>query len=140
MLHMRTALYAKPLAAYLIVALVTLSSLAGPAEAMLLPAENAVSAAAPAAADRATDLTTVRSALESKILSQRLQDYGLSSEEALARINSLSDEQVHQLASNLQSVQAGGDAVGTLFALVVIAALVVLIIFLLEGRIEIRHR
>jgi len=137
---MRTALYAKPLAAYLIVALVTLSSLAGPAEAMLLPAENAVSAAAPAAADRATDLTTVRSALESKILSQRLQDYGLSSEEALARINSLSDEQVHQLASNLQSVQAGGDAVGTLFALVVIAALVVLIIFLLEGRIEIRHR
>ena len=139
MASIRTAFYAKPLAAYLIAALMVLSSLAGPAEAMLVPPGS--DAAGPAvSANRAADLTTVRATLESKVLRQRLEDYGLTGDEAMARINSLSDEQIHQLASNMQSVQPGGDGVGFVFSLVVIAALVVLIIFLLEGRIEIRKR
>ena len=39
----------------------------------------------------------------------------------------------------MDAVQAGGDGVGMLFSLVIIALLVVLIIFLLEGRIQIRR-
>jgi hypothetical protein len=57
----------------------------------------------------------------------------------MAKIDSLTNEQVHQLASNMDSVQAGGDGiVGTVVGLLLIAFLVVLLIYLLEGRIEVK--
>ena len=65
-------------------------------------------------------------------------DYGLSPDEAMARVSALSDDQVHQLATHADSLQAGGDAVGFLASLVLIALLVVLIIYLVQGRIVIR--
>lgn len=67
-------------------------------------------------------------------------DYGLSPEEAINKVNSMSDEQVHQLAANLDSVQAGGDVVGSIASLLIIVLLVVLLIYLIEGRIEIKRR
>ena len=139
-MRIHTAFYTKPLAAYLIAALVALTSFAGPAEAMLVPAAPDAAVRTTAHFDRGADLLTVRAALESKVLRQRLQDYGLSADEAVAKINSLSDEQVHEFASNLRSVQAGGDVLGVMFSLALIGAMVILIIFLLEGRIEIRQR
>lgn len=132
-----SSFYAGPLALYLALSLIVLSSLAGPAEAMLLPA--AGQSAAPAG-DRAADLGRVQQALESKVLQQRLMDYGLTPQETAARVETLSDEQLHQLAAHMDALQPGGDAVGTLFALVLIAGLVVLIIFLLEGRIAIERK
>ena len=137
-----TAFYARPLALYLILALISISSAAGPAEAMLLPAAPDTAGAAPAAAspERAADLAKVQKVLEMKTVQQRLQDHGLTTEEALARINSLSDEQLHQFAANTDSVQAGGDVLGALLAIVVIALLVVLIIYLLEGRITVQQK
>jgi cytochrome c553 len=139
MKHMLTAFYARPLASYLIAALLAVSALAGPAEAMLLPASPETAQAVPAF-DRAADLARIQKTLEAKELQQRLQDYGLTPEEATARIDRLSDEQVHELAANLDSVQAGGDALGFLLGVVIIALLVVLIIYLLEGRIEIKNK
>ena len=139
MMHMLNAFYTRPLAIYLVLALVIISSAAGPAEAMLLPGAPDASPSA-ASPDRAADIATVQKTLESKELRQKLLDYGLAPEETEARINSLSDEQLHRLASNLDAVQAGGDAVSTLLALVIIALLVVLIVYLLEGRIEIKRK
>jgi hypothetical protein len=69
---------------------------------------------------------------------QRLVDYGLTPDEAMAKLNGLPDDQLHKLAANIDELQAGGDVIGTLFALVLIAGLVVLIFFLLEGRIQVR--
>ncbi len=137
MKHMLTAFYTRPLAIYLVLALVVISTAAGPVEAMHLPASpHAVPAAT--AYDRAADLAKVQKTLESKELRQKLLDYGLTPEETEARINSLSDEQLHRFASNLDSVQAGGDVLGFVLGLAIIALMVVLIIFLLEGRIEIK--
>ncbi len=133
MKQMLAAFYTRPLVAYLVASLILLSAAAGPAEAMLVPAP----AASP---ERAADLAAVQKTLESAELRQRLLDYGLTPEETDARIQGLSDEQLHQLAANMDSLQAGGDVGGTLFALVVIAALVVLIIYILEGKIEIRRK
>jgi hypothetical protein len=82
----------------------------------------------------------VQKTLESKVLQQRLLDYGLTPEETAARINALSDEQLHQLAANIDALQPGGDVIGTLFALALIAGLVVLIIFILQGRIAIEKK
>jgi len=143
MKHMLTAFYSRPLASYLIAALLVISTLAGPAEAMHLPASPDAPQAGQGAPspDRAADIAKVQKALETKELQQRLLDYGLTPDETAARIDKLSDEQLHQLASNLDSVQTGGDSVlGVLFALAIIALLVVLIIYLLEGRIVIQKK
>jgi hypothetical protein len=139
MKHMLKAFYARPLVIYLVLALIAISTAAGPAEAMLLPASPEAAQTAPAS-DRAADLAAVQKTLESKELRQKLLDYGLTPEETEARIASLSDEQLHRLASNLDSVQAGGDGLSFLLGLVIIALLVVLIIYLLEGRIEIKRK
>jgi hypothetical protein len=139
MKHMLRAFYTRPLVIYLVLALVAISAAAGPAEAMLLPVSPDAAPSAPAY-DRAADLATIQKTLESKELRQKLLDYGLTPEETEARISSLSDEQLHQLSANLDSVQAGGDGLSFLLGLVIIALLVVLIIYLLEGRIEIKKK
>jgi hypothetical protein len=84
------------------------------------------------------DLARVQTALESKIVQQTLQDYGLSPEETMSRVNKLSDEQIHQLASRTDSLQAGGDRGGLVITVLVIAILVVLLIYLLQGRVVIK--
>jgi len=132
--------YARPLVVYLIAALIVMSSFAAPAEAMFIPAAPGEEAPAQPhmTADRAADLARVRLVLESKIVRQKLMDYGLSPTEATARVNRLSDQQLHELAARTDSVQAGGDAVGLFFGLVVVALLVVVLIYLLQGRIEVK--
>jgi hypothetical protein len=87
---------------------------------------------------RSVDLARIQAALESKIVSQKLMDYGLSPAEALARVNRLSDEQLHALATHTDSLQAGGDGADLFFGLVIVALLVVVLVFLLQGRVEIR--
>jgi hypothetical protein len=140
---MLTTFYARPLALYLALALIVLSAFAGPTEAMLVPAypdTNQATHAVPPT-ERAADLAKVQKVLEMKAVQQRLQDYGLTPEEALARINALSDEQLHLFASNMDSLQGGGsDVLGALLAIALIVLLVVLIIYLLEGRIVIQKK
>jgi hypothetical protein len=134
------AFYAEPLAVYLVVALLAITTFAGPAEAMFVmsaPQQN-TGATTAVSADRQADLTKIETVLESKIVQQKLKDYGLSSEETMARVNKLSDEQINQIATHTDSLQAGGDAVGFLVSIVIVALLVVLFIYLLQGRIEVR--
>lgn len=132
--------YTKPLVIYLVFALLAISTFSGPAEAMFLPAARDAGSAASLPFDRGADLKKIQATLESKTVQQKLIDYGLSPEDAMAKISSLTDDQVHQLASNMDSVQAGGDIVGTVVGLLIIALLVVLLIYLLEGRIEIKKK
>jgi hypothetical protein len=132
--------YAKPLAIYLATALLAITTFAGPAEAMFVMSAPYQNAAVPAAAsaDRTADLARIQAALESKIVQQKLMDYGLSPEETMARVNKLSDEQINQLATHSDSIQAGGDGGGLIVGLLVVAILVVVLIYLLQGRIEVR--
>lgn len=137
---MLTTFYAKPLALYLAAALLAISAVAGPAEAMFVPGaphQHAMGAAA-VSGGRAADLARIQAALESKIVQQKLMDYGLSPEETLARVNTLSDGQLNQLATRTDSLQAGGDGGGMLVGLMLVACLVVVLIYLLQGRIEVR--
>ncbi len=136
MKNMLKAFYTKPLVIYLIVALVAISTFAGPVEAMFVPAaphQNMTEATA-VSASRAADMAKIQTALESKILQQKLMDYGLSPEETMARVNKLSDEQVHQLATHADSLQAGGygggGGAGVLIFLFLVIIIVVLIVAL----------
>jgi hypothetical protein len=135
MTTMLRAFYTKPLVIYLVAALIAITVFSGPAEAMFVPA-----APHQGSAGRTADLAKIQVALESKVVLQKLKDYGLTPEETMARINKLSDEQIHQFATNTEALQAGGDAVGTLVGLMVLAILVVILIYLLQGRIEIKSK
>ena len=111
--------FAKMLSLYLIIAVFALT-LPARGWAMLLPA-------GPSKA-RSTDLAKVQATLESSVIKQRLMDYGLTAEETAARMDKLSDEQLHRLASNLDSVQAGGDVLSDVIVILLIVVIVIVIL------------
>lgn len=139
---MLRAFYAKPLVIYIITALLALTAFSGPAEAMFVTTvpHQGASCSPAVSASRTDDLARIQVTLESKVVQQKLMDYGLTPEVTMARINKLSDEQIHQLATNTDALQAGGDAIGTLVGLILLAILVVVLIYLLQGRIEIKSK
>lgn len=87
---------------------------------------------------RAQELETVRQTLEREIVVQRLADYGYSKAEVMAKIQTLSDEQLHQLASVSDNLAEGGDGLGIVVTLLVIVLLVVLILKLNDKEIIVR--
>ncbi len=113
-------MYFKPLSVYLIFAIV-LITLPAQGWAMFIPSTGAD-------AVRKADMATIQKTLESTVIKQRLMDYGLSPEEAMAKVNNLSNEQVHQFATQLDSLQAGADGVDALIFLLLVAIVVVLIL------------
>jgi hypothetical protein len=121
--------FSKALAVYLVIALFALSF---PATgwAMLVPA---------AAEVRSADLAKVQTALESSVIRQRLLDYGLTAEEATTRVAALSDAQLHQLAANLDAVQAGGDVLGDVIVILLIVVLVIVILELTGHKVVTRR-
>lgn len=91
---------------------------------MIAPEENA-------STKREINEIKVRRALENKIVAEKLMSHGLTKEEVSEKISTMSDEQVHQIASLADRIPAGGDGVvAVVVTLLVIAALVLLIIFL----------
>jgi hypothetical protein len=119
------AFYAERLPVCLVIALTAISFIAGTSEAMFVPAAPQTRSAP--LFDRAADLAKIQKALESKVLQQRLMDYGLSPANALAKINGLSDEQIHRLAANIDALQAGGRG-GHLIIILLLILLILLLI------------
>ena len=127
MKDMLAALYAKPLASYIIAVMIAVSAFATPAEAMLLPTGTPASTSI----DRAADLALIQRTLEAQVLQQRLTDYGLTQEQALERLNALSDAQVHQFASRIEMLQAGGRRATIDVEVLLIILLVLLLILII---------
>jgi len=86
---------------------------------------------------RQAQIETIRQALEQEVVAQRLADYGLSGEEIAARLPTLSDSQLHQLAGLSKDISAGGAAEAVV-AVLLIVFLVIVIIKLLDKEIIIR--
>ena len=64
-----------------------------------------------------------------------LVDWGINPEEAKARVDSLTDEEIENVASRMDQLPAGGDAVGALIG----AALIVFIILLITDILGFTH-
>jgi len=77
--------------------------------------------------ERSAQIETIRQALEQEVVAQRLADYGFTPEEVASRLPSLSDEQLHQLASLSDTLGEGG-VLGFVIAVLVIVLLVVVIL------------
>ncbi len=83
-----------------------------------------------AQAERSSDLQKIQKFLEMRMVRERLKEFGLSQDEIQARLNQLNDQQIHQLALKLDDLKVGGDGLGIVIALLVIAILVVILIML----------
>jgi hypothetical protein len=88
-------------------------------------------------AERSTQIETIRLALEQEVVAQRLADYGFTPEEVAARLPSLSDEQLHQLASLSDTLGEGG-VLGFVIAVLVIVLLVIVILKVSDKRVIVK--
>ena len=86
--------------------------------------------------ERAEKIESVRTALEHKVVAQRLKDFGLSQEEVMAKMESLDDEQLHQIASVADEI--GGAGVGLVVGVLLVVLLVILILQISDRRIIIQ--
>jgi len=103
--------------------------------AMLVPALPAAESSSDS--HRMADLQKIQTVLESKVVRQRLEDFGLSQEEINARLAGLSDDQLHQFATDVDAIIPAGDGLGIVVVLLVIAILAVILVYLLNHRIVI---
>jgi len=88
--------------------------------------------------DRQADLGKIQSVLETKMISDRLAQYGLTQDEIKTRLAQLSDQQVHNFALQLDDLKVGGDGLGIVIALLVIAILVVILLYLTGHRVVVK--
>lgn len=101
-------------------------------EAILIPSP--LPAVVPAdSAARSTDLATIRSFLERKLVRQRLQDLGLTAEEIQSRLARMTDDQVRQVAGQLDSLVPGGDA-GAVIIVILLLGIILFLILHFTGR------
>lgn len=84
------------------------------------------------------DLIAVRRALEHELVAQKLRDYGVRPADVEPRLASMSDEDLHTLASASRGLPSGADGLGTLVTVLLIILLVILILKLLNKEIIVR--
>lgn len=87
---------------------------------------------------RQQDTATIKKVLEQKLVKQRLKVLGYSEDEVKARLDKLSDNELHRFATQLDTLTAGGDALGVLVAILVIVAIIALILFITGKRVVIQ--
>jgi hypothetical protein len=84
------------------------------------------------------DIDTIQRALESKLVQEKLEAYGLTSDEVSAKLSSMTPEQIHMLSVASQDVLAGGDGLGAVIAVLIIIILIIVILKLMHKEIIIR--
>ena len=81
----------------------------------------------------------VHGRLENKVVTQKLVDYGVSPAEAMAKVKSMSAQDLHRLASLTDRAAAGtSDALGFLIGLAVLVILIIIIFKLMNKEVVVR--
>ena len=65
--------------------------------------------------------------MERQDVAQHLQSWGVTPEEAKARVATMTDEEISMLAKKIDQMPAGGDAVGIALAIAIIVFVVLII-------------
>ncbi|UCF03859.1 MAG: PA2779 family protein [Deltaproteobacteria bacterium] len=102
----------------LLVVLMSLISMVPHVEAAFIP-----SAESQSGLMRDQDIQIIKKALENKRVKQRFQDLGFSEQEIQERMNQLSDQEVHSLAMEIDSLTQGG-----IFEVAIAVLLIVLLV------------
>ncbi|MBI5681692.1 MAG: PA2779 family protein [Deltaproteobacteria bacterium] len=124
MIGIRQCFLIRPLALYLAIMCFLIASLPRQSLAFIISSQTDERVF-----DRQSDVSTIQRILESKAVSQKLSSLGLTKDEIDKRIDRLTDSELHQFASQLNSIYAGGDSgVGIIIALLLIVVLVLVIL------------
>lgn len=126
-------MYFKQVALMLAFAILVIGSIPAKSMAYVVGAEGVA-----AGSSRAADMATAQRVLESKLVSEKLNDAGLTNSEIKNRLDRLSDSELHQFAGQLDSLYPGGDALGLVIALLIIIILVIVILKLSDRKIVIK--
>jgi hypothetical protein len=122
---MKMALWRVSAVSILCVAIINLGMVSA-ASAAIVATETLV------APDRDADLASIRAQLDRKDVRQQMQEMGVDAASINSRVASLSDRELHQLATDMQSAPAGGELLALLGAV-----FVVLLILQLVGVIDV---
>ncbi len=91
------------------------------------------------AGSRVEDMAKVQAFLENKVVVQKLVDYGVSPAEAMAKVEAMSAQDLHRLASLTDRAAAGtSDALGFLIGLAILVILIIVIMKLMNKEIVVR--
>lgn len=74
------------------------------------------------------EIGKIQSFLESKIVAQRLSDLGLTAKEIASRLSLMSASELHEIATQIDTIYAGGDGFSSLAFLLIVALLVVVVL------------
>jgi hypothetical protein len=118
--------------AMMLVVVMGLVSLVPRVEASFVPSDQSASSAS-----RQMDMATIQKALEQKLVKERLKDLGYTEEEIKARLDRLSDAEVHSLASQLDALMPAGDGFEAAVIILLVLVLVVLVLLVMGKRIVI---
>ena len=83
--------------------------------------------------DRSSDLEKIRKVLEMKMVREKLKDLGFAPDEIENRLSQLSDQQIHQLALNIDELQVGGGSGWAILIVILLIAIVVGVIIYVSG-------
>lgn len=109
---------------------------ARPALAGLAPSRTSGSTAI--GSERDADMVMAQRALEHKVVAQKLRDYGVEPEDVKLRLSSMSDKDLHTLASSAKGLPSGGDGTGALIGILIVVVLVIVILKLLNHDVVVR--
>jgi len=87
--------------------------------------------------DRNVDLQKIQRLLESKLVQHRLSQLGLTTDEVEARLHQLDDQQIHQIATQIDALGAGGDSGAVWVIVIVLVGVIVFLILELTGVIDV---
>ena len=87
---------------------------------------------------RDADLLVARRALENKVVAQKLLDYGVSPAEAQLKLASMSDQDLHRLASASKGLPSGGDATGAIIGILIVIILVIVVLRLMNKEVVVK--
>ena len=84
--------------------------------------------------DRVANIEKIQKALETKVIKERLEKLGFTQDEINDRLTQLSDQQIHQLAQQLDELRVGSD-LGAIIGVLVVVILVLVVLQLTGHRV-----
>jgi len=88
--------------------------------------------------NRSGDVEKIRKFIEMKMVRERLNAFGFSQEEIQTRLNQLTDDQIHQVALQLDELKVAGNGGEVIIIVLLILILAALIIYVTGHRIIVK--
>ena len=120
----------RPVAVVLLFAFLAVASVPGESMAYVVASQQVDSS-------RTHDMAKVRSALENKVVAQKLEAIGISPKEIAGKLDRLSDRELSQFAKRADKLDSGGDIALFLIAVCLVALLVLAVLSATDRRIVI---